>query len=355
MRSNDYRAYYHALVLCDGRCFYSVRDNPARKCDHAALVYFEDVPSNAGLPLAPQAEINSDHMTARARGGADAVSNYVAACAACNKSRQDTPMADSELDRAAALRNALNPWPMSGSFDEPAENLLARKARSDVFDGHLTFPALRCRVHGWHLRDAPAADQCFHLRDFTITDFDCNPMDRALWVFVFGDESQTCYSKLTASAIWRSQEDRAYVFLTIARSISGRAALLTSILDTCRNCDDVKAWSVGTLLDPHPTALLGLSPSSSTSLNRAALSQDTRDASGGMQKYGVDWPRLSQLFLTRQWPDFLIVEHAAALSRFLRQHGGRRKLLEELQRASDWHAAERVLDSRLGSGKVWSA
>jgi len=352
MLSSDYQAYFADVILCDGRCFYSWRENPARRCDHAGLVYFENVPSTGNLPKQAEAPINSDHMVPRACGGPDAIENYVAACASCNMSRQKSPMTPEETRRAGDLRTALNPNPSYGSYwDEPVDELLKRKSHADALSwpDFIGFRAVRCRTHGWHLKDSPAWSQCFKTHDFPTFGIASSEAERQGWVSVFGDESADMYTLLTSSPLWRRDDQRHGVFVQLPRYISGRPELLEDILATCYSYEDVKSWSRGVVLDSQPLAILPLSSTNSVKRMRAEIKEDSDRLSRAVkEKCGVDWRRLCQLFVQRQWNSNLICEHHTALAHLIRKRGAKSELYGALQGLHTSDEVDAAFRSRLG-------
>lgn len=117
------------------------------RCGHCGvpLVAVEEL----GVAAAP---LDVDHALPRALGGRDELSNYIASCHACNRSRQAGPLKNKatapKLDRA---RHTLREC-----FDDYQDLVLA----TDPAFNHPFWTALRCADHEWHVYGSPAHQDC---------------------------------------------------------------------------------------------------------------------------------------------------------------------------------------------------
>lgn len=305
--TGDYRARITAVAITDGRCFH---------CAGALLDFDEDGPSSpAALPL------NVDHAVPRAAGGRDRVTNYVAACESCNKSRQDTPLSPEAARRAAGL------W-----ADLDIRHVTVHSRQVDEYLGQAVLRCASCALHLWHVEGSPAHLSCVEsvLRDVEPELRSMFPDRGRTWAGVFGVRSREVLVRTVESALWASPAERQAVLVQLPRVLCRNLQRIDDVLTNARDYRDLRDDAAERCPDVF-SGLLALAPTTATRRALARVTADAREAALDYQAFtGVRWRAIFRLFLSRNWPTHLLYDHRNRVIALTARQ--RRHMLSELER-----------------------
>lgn len=328
-RSNPERAWRRdhprtrlvVLHLWDGRCGH---------CG-TSLLTSEEVP---GITEAPY---EVDHAVPASVGGADDVSNYIAACRSCNNNRRAKPIADL---RVLADLDAVREFVIHDEFDV----FVQRVCQVDtVIRDHAYFSMVLCFEHAWHINDSPFQRRCFARcqRRFPGR---LNPE----WWSRFGMLShhvrlvvgENLYiRRMVRGYDWWSQPQGWE--MTLPRYCHSPF----DIIQVLCSVDKIGARPT---TEPAPEYLFGASHQLSLTNQRRALRQSERLGVANMLaiadfvENGITSPALLSLWSSKHWPTDLLFSHPNAIKRILTQ-GQLRAHLKALRRLRTRFEAETYL------------
>lgn len=282
-RTGQDRTRLLATYLWDGRCGH---------CRQPLIAVVE-----LGIESVP---LDVDHVFTRSDGGSDALTNYIASCNTCNRSRQTATIKDDETIRGVfRMRRAL-----IEQFDDMAQSALGTDpAFSEPF-----WSAVRCAEHGWHVYGSPAHRDCRHLLE----------LPRHLvpfaeeWWSRFGSHSSS-----VLEAAYRTYKKRGLADLDLWGVLSHLPRYARDTWHAYKLIKSVPTPDHYRSLSPAPMHLLSaFVPLAATNTAASARRRDfaaTMELHEHLKNHGIDWLGISRLWTRRQWPSSHLFYHRAAV------------------------------------------
>ncbi len=280
------------------------------RCGHCgvSLVAVEEL----GVTAAP---LDVDHAHPRTLGGRDELTNYIASCHVCNRSRQAGPLKNETtapmLDRA---RHTLRE-----DFDDYRDRVLdTDPAFSDPF-----WTAIRCVDHEWHIYGSPAHHDCRARAGDLLRGVPSNEE----WWSRFGTRAPEALQAANAAAQRHG--------MTSLESWEVLWHLPRYALDADHALELVQTMSTPAQyrsLSPAPEHLLGaILPLAATNTSASARRRDfkaTLKLHQQLKNHGVHWLGIARLWTKRRWPSSHLFYHRRAVLTLAAS--GKRKSIEHL-------------------------
>lgn len=282
------------LHLWDGRCGH---------CG-TSLLTSEEVPGITEEPY------EVDHVVPSSIGGADDVTNYIAACWSCNNNRRAKPITD---PRVLANLDRVREFVAHDDFDVFVDRVC--QVDTAIRD-HAYFSMVLCFEHGWHINDSPFQRHCFAWCQRRFPG-QLNPE----WWSRFGLLShhvrlivgENLYIRgILRDNDWWS-EPRGW-HMTLPR-------FCRSPFDISRVLCTVDEVGARPTTEPAPEYLFGASHQLSLTNQRRALRQSERLnvanllATADFVEIGIISPALLRLWTSKHWPTYLLFSYPNAVRR----------------------------------------
>lgn len=298
------------------------------RCGHcgASLVRVEEL----GVTAAP---LDVDHAHPRMLGGRDELTNYIASCHVCNRSRQAGPLANEAtatmLDRARrALREEFDYYRKRALTTDPAF--------SEPF-----WTAWRCADHEWHIYGSPAHEDCLgrarHLSEEILS---------REWCSRFGSRSSEVLQAANVAAQRHGLvglEPREVLTLLPGYAFNADHAL--KLLQSVSTPAQYRNLSPAPMFEL--SAIVPLAATNTSSSVRRRDFEATLELHQQLQNHGIHWLGIARLWTKRRWPSHQLFHHRRAVLALAASE--RRKSISHLATLDTSRAVDEYLE-QVGEG-----
>lgn len=265
------------------------------RCGHCgvSLVAVEEI----GVTAFP---LDVDHAHPRMLGGRDELTNYIASCYVCNRSRQADPLRNQTT--AAMLDRARHT--LREDFDDYQDHVLETDpAFSDPF-----WTALRCADHDWHIYGSPAQHDC----QAQAGDLLRGVPSEEEWWSRFGTRSSEVLQATSATAQRHGMASRdSWEVLWHLPRYALDADHALKLVQTMSTPAQYRS------LSPAPMHLLGATlPLAATNSSASARRRDfkaTLKLHQQLKNHGIHWLGIARLWTQRHWPSSHLFYHRRAV------------------------------------------